>query len=111
MSEIERRASMGLRTFLSTKTGEMVITDRRVREPRAELRVPLDCLFEPVERCPNALIVPGQAVRQSTQVEVVGRKVGCRPLGRALDFRCLNRRFDDTRDTRCNVVLQVEYRF
>ena len=68
MSQVERRTAMRLRAFSSAKAPEMVITGRREPERWAELRVTLNRLLKTVKRCTYALVVPGQAVGQGTQI-------------------------------------------
>src|SRR5262249_41478018 len=99
---------MRVRVLRSAETIEMMVAQRGQRQRRAKTRIPLNSLLEELKRSMDALSVPGMAVRQSAQIELIGSEVGRWTVGRTCDFGCLHRGLDDAGDARRDLVLKVK---
>ena len=89
----------------SAETIEMVVAPRGKRQRRAKTRIPLNSLLEELKRSMDAFSVPGMAVGQSTQIELIGSEVGRWTVGRTCDFGRLHRGLDHPGNARRNLVL------
>src|SRR6516162_10120736 len=92
----------------SAETIEMGVAPRGKRQRRAKTRIPLNGLLEELKLSMDALSVPGMAVGQSAQKELIGSEVGRSTVGRTCDFGRLHRGLDDAGDARRHFVLKVE---
>ena len=71
------------------------------------MRIAFDRLPEQVER-PKMPFFSNASSARGAQVEVEGRQVVSRSVGRAADFRCLQGRLDDAGDADRHIVLKLE---
>ena len=80
----------------------------RQGESRPVTRITFYSLCEQLERSGDPVLLVGEAVRKSTQVQIVGRQLSGRPTRRASRFGGLQCRLDDPGDIRRHLVLKLE---
>jgi hypothetical protein len=107
----ERLAATDLPVFRPTVETKSKLAYARPGKRWAVPGVVRDRLIEQVPRLEELLLTGLGKLRQRAQVQFVGGKVVCRPVGRTRGFGHLQCRLDDPSDARCDFVLKFEHVF